>query len=139
VYRAKDLELGHEVAIKTLRSESSRTTASWSGSRARSALAYRITHRNVVRTHYFGEWSGAYYLTMEFVEGVTLRQLLDTRGHLSVPSTLAIGAQLAESLAVAHEQGVIHRDIKPQNLVLDPEGVLKVMDFRHCPARRAAQ
>jgi serine/threonine protein kinase len=63
------------------------------------------------------------------VEGVTLRQLMDTRGHLGVPSTLAIGVQLAESLAVAHEQGVIHRDIKPQNLLLDASGVLKVMDF----------
>lgn len=129
VYRAKDLELGHEVAIKTLRSEFLADDSILERFKSEIRLAYRITHRNVVRTHYFGEWGGAYYLTMEFVEGVTLRQLLDTRGHLSVPSTLAIGTQLAESLAVAHEQGVIHRDIKPQNLVLDPEGVLKVMDF----------
>ena len=129
VYRAKDLELGQEVAIKTLRPEFLVDDTILERFKSEIRLTYRITHKNVVRTHYFGEWSGAYYLTMEFVEGVTLRQLMDTRGHLGVPSTLAIGVQLAESLAVAHEQGVIHRDIKPQNLLLDAEGVLKVMDF----------
>ena len=129
VYRARDLELGQEVAIKTLRAEFLVDDTILERFKSEIRLTYRITHKNVVRTHYFGEWSGAYYLTMEFVEGVTLRQLMDTRGHLSVPSTLAIGVQLADSLAVAHEQGIIHRDIKPQNLLLDAEGVLKVMDF----------
>jgi serine/threonine protein kinase len=70
-----------------------------------------------------------YYLTMEYVEGITVRQLIDLRGPLTPQSTLAIGSQLAESLVVAHENGVIHRDIKPQNLLLDDDGVLKVMDF----------
>ena len=129
VYRARDLELGQEVAIKTLRPEFLVDDTILERFKSEIRLTYRITHKNVVRTHYFGEWSGAYYLTMEFVEGVTLRQLMDTRGHLGIPSTLAIGVQLAESLAVAHEQGVIHRDIKPQNLLLDAEGMLKVMDF----------
>lgn len=129
VYRAKDLELGQEVAIKTLRSEFLADDTILERFKSEIRLTYRITHKNVVRTHYFGEWSGAYYLTMEFVEGITLRQLMDTRGRLGVPSTLAIGVQLADSLAVAHEQGVIHRDIKPQNLLLDADGVLKVMDF----------
>ncbi|MEO8294933.1 MAG: response regulator, partial [Gemmatimonadota bacterium] len=129
VYRARDTELGQDVAIKTLRSEFLADDTILERFKSEIRLTYRITHRNVVRTHYFGEWSGAYYLTMEFVEGVTLRQLIDTRGRLGIPSTLAIGVQLAESLAVAHEQGVIHRDIKPQNLLLDADGVLKVMDF----------
>lgn len=88
-----------------------------------------ISHRNVVRTHDFGEWEGTYYLTMEYVEGMTVRDLVDTRGQLGVASTLAIGLQLAQSLAVAHDVGVIHRDVKPQNLLLDESGVLKVMDF----------
>jgi len=72
---------------------------------------------------------GAYYVTMEYVEGITLRDLIDMRGHLPVAATLGIAQQLAASLEVAHEQGVIHRDVKPQNLLLDADGVLKVMDF----------
>jgi serine/threonine protein kinase len=83
----------------------------------------------VVRTHDIGERDGVYYLTMEYVEGITVRELLDTRGRLGVAPTLAIASQLAQSLVAAHEQGVIHRDIKPQNLLLDHSGVLKVMDF----------
>jgi serine/threonine protein kinase len=92
-------------------------------------LTRRISHRNVVRTYDLGECDGAYYITMEYVEGVTVRELIDTRGTVGVSSTLAIATQLAKALAVAHKQGVIHRDIKPQNVLLDSDGVLKVMDF----------
>ncbi|HWP36662.1 MAG TPA: response regulator [Gemmatimonadales bacterium] len=129
VYRVKDLELGEEVAIKTLRPEFVSNATLLERFKSEIRLARRITHRNVVRTHDFGDWRGVYYLSMEFVEGLTVRQLIDMRGRLTVPSALAIGTQLAASLAVAHEQGVIHRDIKPQNLLLDAQGVLKVMDF----------
>ena len=130
VYRARDLELDEDVAIKTLRRELlavGDTLIERFKSEIR--LARRISHRNVVRTHDFGEWRGVYYLTMEYVEGITGRELIDLRGPLTPQSTLAIGTQLAESLVVAHENGVIHRDIKPQNLLLDDDGVLKVMDF----------
>jgi serine/threonine protein kinase len=92
-------------------------------------LARHISDKHVVRTHDIGEWEGVYYLTMEYVEGLTVRELLDTRGRLDVAATLAIATQLTQSLTAAHEQGVIHRDIKPQNLLLDGTGVLKVMDF----------
>ena len=129
VYRVKDLELGEEIAVKTLRPEFLADARLLERFKSEIRLARRITHNNVVRTHDFGEWQGIYYLTMEFVEGITVRELIDMRGHLGVPSTLAIGSQLAASLAVAHEHGVIHRDIKPQNLLLDGDGVLKVMDF----------
>jgi len=129
VYKARDTELGEIVAIKTLRPE----LVSEEGSRERFKdeirLTRRITHRNVVRTHDFGESNGLWYITMEYVEGLTVRELLDSRGTLGVESALAIGTQLAESLIVAHATGVIHRDIKPQNLLLDDAGVLKVMDF----------
>jgi DNA-binding response OmpR family regulator len=129
VYRAHDLELEEDVAIKTLRSEFVSNPDSVERFKGEIRLARRISHPNVVRTHDFGEAAGVYYLTMEYVEGLTLHQLIESRGVLGVAAVLAIGAQLAESLAVAHEQGVIHRDIKPGNLLLDAAGVLKVMDF----------
>ena len=129
VYRAKDLELEEEVAIKTLRPEfvSDRTLLARFKDEIR--LARRLSDANIVRTHDFGEWSGVCFLTMECVQGITIRELIDTRGRLGVSATLAIATQLAHSLAVAHEHGVIHRDIKPQNLLVDEAGVLKVMDF----------
>ncbi|HWH04377.1 MAG TPA: serine/threonine-protein kinase, partial [Gemmatimonadales bacterium] len=129
VYRGRDTELDETVAIKTLRPELVADDESRERFKDEIRLTRRITHRNVVRTHDFGESDGLWYITMEFVEGLTVRQLLDARGTLGVESALAIGSQLAESLGVAHATGVIHRDIKPQNLLLDPEGVLKVMDF----------
>ena len=129
VYRTKDLELDEEVAIKTVKPELVVDETAVERFKDEIRLARKISHRNVVRTHDFGEWQGVYYLTMEYVEGVTVRDLLDTRGQLGVSPTMAIATQLAAALAVAHEQGVIHRDIKPQNLLLDSGGVLKVMDF----------
>jgi len=129
VYRARDLELDEEVAIKTVRPELVADETMRERFKDEIRLARRISHRHVVRTHDFGETGGVWYLTMEYVEGITVRELLDTRGRLGVPAVLALGTQLAEALAVAHEVGVIHRDIKPQNLLLDADGVLKVMDF----------
>ncbi len=129
VYRARDLELDEEIAIKTLRPEFVTDRTLLERFKDEIRLARRLSHQNIVRTHDFGEWSGVYFLTMEYVEGITVRELLDTRGRLGISSTLAIATQLAQSLAVAHEHGVIHRDIKPQNMLLDAAGVLKVMDF----------
>ena len=130
VYKARDRELAEDVAIKTLRGNAMTDDPTvLERFKTEIRLARRISHRNVVRTHDLGEHDGAYYVTMEYVEGITVRDLIDMRGHLSVPSTLGIAQQLAASLEVAHEQGVIHRDIKPQNMLLDPDGVLKVMDF----------
>ncbi|HSG82475.1 MAG TPA: protein kinase [Gemmatimonadota bacterium] len=129
VYRARDRELDEEVAIKTLRPELVSDPALTDRFKTEIRLARKISHSNVVRTHDLGEWKGIYFLTMEFVEGITLRELIDSRGQIGVSSTLAIATQLAESMEVAHAQGVVHRDIKPQNLLLDADGVLKVMDF----------
>ncbi len=129
VYHARDVELGDEVAVKTLRPELVTDETLIERFKLEIRLARKLSHRNVVRTHDLGQWAGVYYLTMELVEGITVRHLIDTRGQLGVSASLAIGAQLAEALQVAHEQGVIHRDIKPQNLLLDADAVLKVMDF----------
>jgi serine/threonine protein kinase len=130
VYRAHDLELDEEVAIKTVHPGLLEADPALSERfKTEARLARSVAHPNVVRTYDFGQSGNVHYLTMEFVEGVTLRDMIDTQGKLSVASTLAAGMQLADALAIAHAAGIIHRDIKPENLLLDEHGVLKVMDF----------
>jgi serine/threonine-protein kinase len=130
VYRAMDRELGELVAIKTLKTDAMASDpAMLQRFKDEIRLARKITHRNVVRTHDLGEVEGMYYITMEFVEGQSLKQLIQARGRLPVNVMLTVGKQLCRALEVAHEQGVIHRDIKPQNIVVEPSGTIKVMDF----------
>jgi serine/threonine-protein kinase len=130
VYRAFDRELQEPVAIKTLRSEAvAGGSVALERFKQEIRLARRIAHRNVVRTYDLGEVNGMYYLTMEYVEGTSLKQLIVSRGRLPVAVALTVGKQLCRALEVAHAEGVIHRDIKPQNMVVDPSGFLKVMDF----------
>jgi serine/threonine-protein kinase len=130
VYRARDRELDEVVAIKTLLPEAlDPTGTSLERFKQEVRLARRISHRNVVRLHDFGEVDGTYYITMEYVEGTNLKDLIRRRGRLPVGAALAIGKQLCRALEVAHDEGVIHRDIKPQNIAVDPGGVVKVMDF----------
>ena len=130
VYRAFDRELAEAVAIKTLRPDTlAGDSVALERFKQEIRLARKITHRNVVRTYDLGEVGGMYYLTMEYVEGTSLKSLIQSRGRLPVPVALTVGKQLCRALEVAHEQGVIHRDIKPQNMVVEPNGFLKVMDF----------
>ncbi len=130
VYRAFDRELREPVAIKAVRPEVlAGGGVALERFKQEIRLARKIAHRNVVRTYDLGEVNGMYYLTMEYVEGKSLKELIATRGPLPVSVTLTIGKQLCRALEVAHEQGVIHRDIKPHNIVVEPSGVLKVMDF----------
>jgi eukaryotic-like serine/threonine-protein kinase len=130
VYKAHDKELGETVAVKTLRPEFMEADASaLDRFRSEIRLARRISHRNVVRTHDIGEVDGLYYITMEFVEGSSLKDLIVSRGRLPAAAVVSIGKQLCRALEVAHEAGVIHRDIKPQNMVVEADGTLKVMDF----------
>jgi HAMP domain-containing protein len=129
VYRAYDRELGEPVAIKTLRPELIGDPTLLERFKQEIRLARRISHPNVVRTHDLGEVDGRYFITMEFVEGTSLDQLIARKGALPLDVTLTIGRQLCRALEVAHAQGVVHRDIKPQNLVVDLQGFLKVMDF----------
>jgi eukaryotic-like serine/threonine-protein kinase len=93
-------------------------------------LARRITHRNVLRTHDFGETGATPYISMEYLEGVTLKDLVTSKGALPIGVGLRIAKQMCLGLEAAHEQGVVHRDIKPQNMLILPEtGELKIMDF----------
>jgi serine/threonine-protein kinase len=130
VYRAFDREVGEAVAIKALRPDLGDIDATLlERFKQELRLARRITHRNVVRTYDLGEVDGTYYITMELVRGTTVASLIREAGRLDVPATLTIGKQVCRALEVAHEEGVIHRDVKPQNLLVDHSGFLKVMDF----------
>ncbi len=130
VYLARDRELAEDVAVKVVRRDViGQDPSLLDRLKSEMRLARRISHRNVVRSHDLGEWQGIYFLTMEYIKGVTVADLIAKRGRLGVESTLAIATQLADALGVAHGAGIIHRDIKPQNLLVDESGVLKVMDF----------
>jgi len=129
VYRALDRELQEPVAIKTLKPEAMLNASALERFKQEIRLARKIAHRNVVRTYDLGELNGIYYLTMEYVEGTSLKSLIQNRGKLPLTVTLTVGKQLCRALEVAHQEGIIHRDIKPQNMVVEPSGFLKVMDF----------
>jgi eukaryotic-like serine/threonine-protein kinase len=130
VYRAADRELGETVAIKTLRPE-----LVLGGPEALDRLkeeiriARRISHPGVVRIHDIGEDTGIYFITMEHVPGISLADVLRRLGRLPAAQAVAVGRQLSAALGAAHARGVIHRDVKPQNLMLQPDGALKVLDF----------
>jgi serine/threonine-protein kinase len=131
VYRARDLTLDDIVALKVLRGEMLKDDPTHlERFKQEIKLARRITHRNVLRTHDFGEAGGTPYISMEYLEGVTLKDLIKNKGALPVPVGLRIAKQMCQGLEAAHLQGVVHRDIKPQNMLILPEtGDLKIMDF----------
>jgi serine/threonine-protein kinase len=130
VYKAHDRDLDDLVAIKTLRGEVlSADPSLLDRFKQEIRLARRITHPNVLRTHDLGEANGLRFLSMEFVKGLTLKHLLESGDILPTPVALRIAKQVCAGLAAAHEVGVIHRDIKPQNIIIEPTGGLKIMDF----------
>ena len=130
VYRAIDRTLDDIVALKMLRPELVADDP-----RAREELKHelrltrRVSHRNIVRTHDFGVSRGVPYLTMEYVEGTSLATVLAHRGPLPKAVVLPLAKQLMRALDAAHEQGVMHGDLKPANLLLASDGLLKVTDF----------
>jgi len=128
VYRADDLELGQTVALKFL-------TAFRSDEHARDRLraevrvARQIAHPNVCRVYDIGESEGELYLTMEYVAGEDLAALLRRIGRIGSGKTIEIARKLAAGLAAAHARGVVHRDLKPNNIMIDGEGEVRIMDF----------
>ena len=131
VYRAKDKQLDEVVALKLLRSEVLKDDPTLlERFKLEIKLARKITHRNVLRTHDFGEANGTPYISMEYLEGVTLKDLIRGKGALPLGVGLSIAKQMCHGLDAAHHEGVVHRDIKPQNMLIIPEsGDLKIMDF----------
>ena len=130
VFKAHDRTLDDAVAIKVLRNEAlAQDSTLIDRFKQEIRLARKITHRNVLRTHDFGETDGVRYLSMEYVRGITLKHLLNQNRRLPVAAALRIARQICGGLGAAHAVGVIHRDIKPQNMIIEPNGELKVMDF----------
>jgi eukaryotic-like serine/threonine-protein kinase len=131
VYRARDTQLDEMVALKLLRPDALEMDPSLlERFKLEIRLARRITHRNVLRTHDFGEAAGVPYISMEYVDGVNLKDVIRGRGALPLGVGLSIAKQMCHGLAAAHEMGVVHRDVKPHNMMILPEtGDVKIMDF----------
>jgi serine/threonine-protein kinase len=131
VFRVQDAGRGGEVlALKVLRPDVAQDDPAALARHAREVeTARQLAHPNLVRVYDLDEAEGIYFLTMEYVEGRSLRELIDERGALPVRAAVSAVRQLCRALAHAHARGVLHRDVKPHNAVITPSGVLKVMDF----------
>lgn len=129
VYQALDRETGETVALKVLRAEIAADPAMNERFKNELRLARRITHKNVCRIHDFNRVDGLAYISMEFVEGETLRARLDRAGALPAARAVGYALQICAALAEAHAQGVVHRDLKPENIMITATGSVKLMDF----------
>jgi predicted Zn-dependent peptidase len=129
VYKARDLETGEVLAVKILKSDIAGDTQILDRFKNELRLARQITHRNVARLYEFHRSGDAVHLTMEYVEGESLRSLLSRTGPLPVESALELARQFASGLAEAHRQSIVHRDLKPENVMIGPNDELKIMDF----------
>jgi serine/threonine protein kinase len=128
VYRALDATLGRPVALKVLRRELSGDPDRLSRFLHEARAASALNHPNILTIHEVGDHDASRFLVSEFVEGESVRQRLE-RGSLTLREILDIGIQTASALAAAHAASIVHRDIKPDNLMLRPDGYVKVLDF----------
>lgn len=127
VWLAEDERLGREVAVKILRDSFGDDLGGTLEREAR--LVARLQHPNIVAVFDAGLYEGHYYLVAEYVEGASLRDTLTQRGRLTEAEAVRYGVQVASALQYAHAQGVIHCDVKPENILLGPQGIAKVADF----------
>ncbi len=129
VYKARDLELDREVALKALDPRWRIILRFCSVSKQELILARQVTDRNVIRIFDIGEAGKTKFITMEYLEGESLHQILNQRGKLEIAEAVAIMEQVACGLAAAHREGIIHRDLKPGNIMREKSGRVVVMDF----------
>jgi eukaryotic-like serine/threonine-protein kinase len=129
VYKAMDCELERTVALKIIRPELATQERILARFKQELILARRITDKNVIRIFDLGEAEGLKFITMEFVEGKDLSSLIREKGRLSFEEIADVMSQACSALDAAHSEGVVHRDLKPQNIMVDKNGKVKVMDF----------
>ena len=129
VYKAKCHKLNRYVAIKVMKSEFSQDKTFVSKFWAEAQSAAGLTNPNVVNVYDVGVENGIYYIVMELVEGVTLKKYIEKRGKLPYKEAVSIAIQVANGMDAAHKHNIVHRDIKPQNIIISKEGKVKVTDF----------
>ena len=129
VYKAKDLTLGRFVAIKVLKSEFSDDINFVTKFRTEAQSAAGLEHPNIVNIYDVGSENGMHYIVMEYVEGITLKTYIEKKGQLSFKEAVSIAIQVGRGIEAAHNKNIIHRDIKPQNIMISTEGKVKVTDF----------
>lgn len=129
VYRARDCRLNRFVAVKILKNEYSEDTKFVTKFHQEAQAIACLTHPNVVGVYDVGEENGMHYFVMELVDGITLKKYIEKKGKLSVRESVGIALQIANGLDAAHNNHIIHRDIKPQNILISKDGTAKVSDF----------
>lgn len=129
VYKAKDHRLNRFVAIKILKQEYSNDAKYVTKFRVEAQSVAGLSHPNIVNVYDVGDDNGLSYIVMELVEGITLKKFIEKKGKLDIKEAVGIGIQIAQGIEVAHENHIIHRDIKPQNIIISKEGKVKVTDF----------
>ena len=139
VYLANDTILERNVAIKVLRGDLSNDEKFIRRFKREALSVSNLSHPNIVEVYDVGEEDGNYYIVMEYIEGKTLKQQLQKRGALTLTEVLDIMGQLADGLSHAHEAYIIHRDIKPQNIMIEDNGLIKITDFGIATAINSTQ
>lgn len=129
VYKAKDHRLNRFVAIKVLRQEYSSDAKFVAKFRAEAQSVAGLSHPNIVNVYDVDEDENYNYIVMELVEGITLKKFIEKKGKLEVNEAVGIAVQIAQGMEAAHDNHIIHRDIKPQNIIISKEGKVKVTDF----------
>lgn len=129
VYKAKDHKLNRFVAVKVLKQEFREDKAFISKFRVEAQSAAGLAHPNIVNVYDVGEDHGISYIVMELVEGISLKEYIDKKGRLAVREATSIAMQVSMGLEAAHRNGIVHRDVKPQNIIISTDGKVKVTDF----------